>query len=259
MKNYKTIFKLTEDALRKHSFFTRKQFDEVYGEHKHYSKKRFTDKKIYQLLTMIVFFSGFKASTVEKKESIILGHFPDPNTVSKYSKTDFNRILKDENMIRNKAKIQACISNAKTMKKLSNEYGSFQKYLNSFKADKSFENLSRLKKTIQNQFSFLGDITVYHFLTDLGFSVIKPDRVLMRIFKRLGFIENDKQFLETVLHGRKFAESTGHPIRYIDIIFVKYGQLGKSEKFGIDDGICLELNPKCSACKLHKHCNYYTG
>jgi DNA-3-methyladenine glycosylase I len=107
---------------------------------------------------------------------------------------------------------------------------------------------------LQYKFNYLGNITVYHYLTDIGFNVLKPDRVILRVFERLGLIESRDQLLKTVIQGRKFAEATGLPIRYIDIVFVKYGQQGKSNYFGLDDGICLEKHPKCNICKLKKYC-----
>ena len=87
--------------------------------------------------------------------------------------------------------------------------------------------------------------------------MLKPDRVISRIFKRLGLIDDEEKILQTVEQGREFAKHTGYPIRYIDIIFVKLGQMGKSEMFGLEEGICLEKSPKCMICLLKEYCNYY--
>lgn len=100
----------------------------------------------------------------------------------------------------------------------------------------------RLRDELESIFYGLGKVTSFHFLIDIGKPVLKPDRVICRVFERLGLIENREQLLEAVLQGRKFAEATGYPIRYIDIVFVAYGQV-KSSEYGIDRGICLEENP----------------
>jgi DNA-3-methyladenine glycosylase I len=113
-----------------------------------------------------------------------------------------------------------------------------------------------LKEELEFKFDYLGGTTVFHFLTDLGFNVLKPDRVIARIFKRLGLIESEQQLLKTVIIGRKFASATELPIRYIDVIFVKYGQQGKSEEFGLSNGICLNHNPSCHICGLESFCKY---
>jgi len=113
-----------------------------------------------------------------------------------------------------------------------------------------------LKEELEYRFAGLGPITTYHVLTDIGLRVIKPDRVICRIFKRLGLIESEEQLLKTVIQGRKFADATGLPIRYIDIVFVSYGQV-QSQEFGLSRGICLEKNPLCSACGATAHCRYF--
>jgi DNA-3-methyladenine glycosylase I len=254
MEKYKDIFGKIENSLREQSTLSKTEFDKEFGRFKKFENKKRTDNEIFRLLTMIVFYSGFRSSTVEKKEKIILGHFPDYITVSKYSDKDFNNIISDTNMIRNKNKIRGCINNAVKFKSIVEKHGSFQNYLDSFNIDESFENLILLKESLCN-FSFIGETTVYHLLGDLGYNVIKPDRVILRIFKRLGLIENDER-LGTIIQGQKFSIETGYPIRYIDIIIVKYGQLGESIEFGLKNGICLEKNPNCDICDIQSYCNF---
>jgi DNA-3-methyladenine glycosylase I len=256
MIDFKSIFERAAISLRRHSSFTDADFDLKYGHYKTFEDKTRSDQEIYRLLVMIIFYSGFRASTVEACEHIILKHFPDYNIVSTYTEKEIKAILADQRMIRNQRKIKSCIKNARTFKIIVNEYGSFQAYLASFNAKDSFENLLLLKEEQEFKFQYLGGTTVYHFLTDLGFNVLKPDRVIARIFQRLGLIENEKQLLKAVIIGRKFASATGFPIRYIDVIFVKYGQQGKSEEFGLSNGICLNNNPSCHICGLETFCQY---
>jgi DNA-3-methyladenine glycosylase I len=160
-------------------------------------------------------------------------------------------------MIRNQAKIKACIKNAYVFQNLIQKYGSIQNYIEAFSPFSSFENMMILKDEIEHRFYRLGKVTVYHFLTDIGLPVLKPDRVICRIFERLGLIESRENIFEAVMQGRKFAEATGYPIRYIDIIFVAYGQV-RSKEFGIERGICLETNPSCHLCRAKDFCNYYS-
>lgn len=257
MINYKDIFEKAEKTLKKETWFSEAEFEQQYGLFKEFGNKKRTDQELFELLIMIIFYSGFRASTVESKVKIILAHFPDSKTVSKYSTNNLRTILADSKMIRNKRKINSCIANAKIFQDLVEKFVSFNNYLESFNANSSFENLILLKEELEYRFEYLGGTTVYHFLTDLGFNVIKPDRVILRIFKRLGLIESEKQLLKTVVHGRQFAKETGHPIRYVDIILVKYGQRGESEMFGLKNGICLEKNPNCKVCGLTNYCEYY--
>jgi len=77
------------------------------------------------------------------------------------------------------------------------------------------------------------------------------------IFERLGLIETRKQIYKAISQGKNFAEATGYPIRYIDIVFVAYGQ-DESIEFGIKKGICSETNPSCHLCGVTNFCNYYS-
>lgn len=141
------------------------------------------------------------------------------------------------------------------MQALIQEHGSFRSFLLSFGQLKALEDVLLLKETLEAKFGYLGGVTVYHFMTDVGLPVLKPDRVITRMFLRLGLIEDKRQLLKTVLHGQKFAAATGLPIRYIDIVFVLYGQ-ASATAYGITQGVCLD-SPRCSACSLRKvHCRY---
>jgi hypothetical protein len=92
-------------------------------------------------------------------------------------------------------------------------------------------------------------------MMDLGLNVMKPDRVVFRILFRLGLIDNEKDIDQVVEVGRRFAKETGEPIRYIDIIIVKYGQEGNEEGFGLlKGGICLGKKPRCHDCGVKQYC-----
>lgn len=117
-------------------------------------------------------------------------------------------------MIRNERKIRSVVASARTFREIVSEYGSFMNYLDSFNAAESDLNLLRLKEELENRFEYIGGITEYHLLTDLGFNVLKPDRVIARIFYRLGLIKSEKQLFDIVIQGRLFAKHTGMPIRY---------------------------------------------
>ncbi len=248
--NYIKIFNKVEQTLRQNSGLSDQQFADKYSNFRNLTFRNRTDNEYFDIIKLIIFYSGFKAETVTNKLDIINKHLPDYKTVSLFGDIELTAMLSDDEMIKNRSKILATITNAKTLKSLVEQYGSFQSYIDSFSPTVSFENLMLLKEELEFRFDYLGGITVYHFLTDIGLDVLKPDRVLVRIFQRLGLIESEKQLLKTVIQGRKFAAATGHSIRYIDIIFVTYGQQGQ-------EGICFTKNPKCNLCGLTEKCNYY--
>jgi DNA-3-methyladenine glycosylase I len=255
---YKTIFENVEKTLliEGSKNIPLEQVQERLNVFKQVEGRIFSDAEYYRILVDVIFYSGFLASTVNAKLDTIHKHFPDFESVSGYGEKEVDVILADESMIRNRRKIKACIENARLFKKIIRDHGSFQEYIESFNAKDSLEGFLSLKNELEGNFRGLGSITVYHFLTDTGFFVLKPDRVICRIFERLGLIENKKQIYQAVLQGRNFSKATGHPIRYIDIVFVAYGQV-KSNEFGIERGICMEDNPSCQLCGVQKYCAYY--
>lgn len=222
-------------------------FDQVAG-------AAFSDDEIFRKLVMVIFYSGFRAKTVTDKRNVILAHFPDIATVAAYGAPDISRITSDPSMIRNKRKIGACVENARALAELSRAHGSVQAYIEAFGASESFENLFLLKEELEAKLAFVGGVTVYHLMTDLGLPVLKPDRVICRLFARLGLLESERQLLKAVLLGRRLARLTDRSIRYVDRVLVAHGQVASPE-LGISTGICLN-KPRCSECSVRPTCLY---
>lgn len=243
----KTLYTETDNKSKLEAAF--KQFFKI-------KKKPRDDNEYFSKIVSVTFYSGFKAKTVDDKIADILAVFNDYKKVAKFNETKVLGILKNDKLIRHENKIRSTIFNANQIINIVNEYGSFNNYLKSFGNIDDDKNAFILAKDLIKRFKYLSTITVYHFLTDLGYNFLKPDRVLCRIFYRLGLVESDKDLMGVIYAGRKFAAATQHPIRYIDIAFVVYGQVEKKEAFGLSDGICLEKNPKCELCGMYKFCSY---
>lgn len=250
---YKDVFKKIEETLIQEGSreLSIEKIQEQLGQYKEITFNYRSDAEYYKLIVLVVFYSGFKAQTVTSKRNIILGHFSDWQNVANYTEEDVQRIMNDPQMISNENKIRACINNAQAINQIVNQFESVHQYINGFNPNDSAENLLLLKEDLESRFSYLGKITVYHFMTDIGLNVLKPDRVICRIFKRLGLIDNENQLLSTVLQGRKFQQHTGYSIRYIDIVLVAYGQVEFSD-LGIKKGICL-TQPRCEICPLRSN------
>ncbi len=153
----------------------------------------------------VIFYAGFRAETVSAKLSEIYRHLGDVRRVANFGEGDIEQILSDPKMIRNRRKVKACAQNARCFLKVVEEHGSFHSFVASFEPEVSFEGLFLLKEDIESRFSGIGEITTYHVLTDLGLPVLKPDRVIMRIFRRLGLVQNSRDLLRAVIHGRRFG------------------------------------------------------
>lgn len=80
----------------------------------------FGEAAIFERLTLEAFQSGLSWITVLRKRPAFLevfGNF-DPEYVSSFTVTDIDRLLQDERIIRNRAKIEATINNARTTRAL---------------------------------------------------------------------------------------------------------------------------------------------
>lgn len=254
--DFKDLFYKIEATLKKESSLSKEDFEKYWGRFKtDYNYKNDTDKDIFWKLVSVIFYSGMKAAIVTDKLPFIRNYLFDYTIVKDYSEIEIVNITGGPSIIRNKAKIKACIDNAKIFDSIINKYGSFAKYLESFGDLNETLTLERIKDNFI-RFSFLGKITAYHFMLDLGLKVWKPDRVIMRILFRLGLIDDIENIEKAVEVGKAIADQVGEPIRYIDIVFVKYGQQGEEEGFGLKTGICLEKNPRCEICGIKEYCNF---
>jgi len=259
MVDYKLLFSKFEESIKRNIFISETEFDERLKPYLGMDFRKMSDKDIFWVLVYVNFFSGIKAVTVEKKLSGIKSELYDYKKLYDLDENTKKIIIQK---IGFPNKCNYSYENARLFKKLLEEYGSFINYVASFgiqTLNPDISNINNLKEDLKKRFYGLGPRTVNHFLTDLGFNVLKPDRVICRIFYRLGLIDSVDNIEGAIQEGKKFEESTEKPIRYIDIIFVKFGQMGKSEQFGTKDGICLEKNPNCKICSAKELCKYYKG
>jgi DNA-3-methyladenine glycosylase I len=256
---YKQIFTKIEKTLHKESSLSQHDFDLEAQKFINLSYKNYSDEDIFWMIVGIVFYSGMRAKTVSEKLPALGKYLKDFRKVKDYSQEEINQILEDPNIIRYRRKIESCVANAKAFNTLLKEYGSFNSYLESFGPLTNETGIDNLRRDLRNRFDYLGRRTVNHFLMELGLNVLKPDRVICRIFSRLGLIDHEDAIVEAIEVGKNIANVTGYPIRYIDIIFVKYGQMDGDGKFGLKGGICVEKNPKCHVCGITEYCDYYSN
>ena len=118
----------------------------------------------------------------------------------------------------------------------------------------------RLRDDLIGRFGYLSRVTSLHFLMDIGAAVVKPDLTVMRMFYRLGIIEDEKPTEKNIRRvisvADGIAQDSGEPIRYVDIVFSSHAMMTITGD-GLNVGICLKNHPKCGECPVTKYCNYY--
>lgn len=143
------------------------------------------DKRLFEHLVLEGFQAGLSWITILKKREHFRAAFDDfdPHIVANYDEGKINELMRNEGIIRNRAKIESAISNAKAFLAVQREFGSFDKYIWGFVNHKpiinTFESIADLpastplSDTIAKDlkklgFKFVGTTTMYAMMQSIG-------------------------------------------------------------------------------------------
>ncbi|MCX6278871.1 MAG: DNA-3-methyladenine glycosylase I [Bacteroidetes bacterium] len=100
------------------------------------------DMKIFEFLVLDAFQAGLSWKTVLHKRENFRKAFNgfDPFMIAKYDENDFQRLMSDAGIIRNKAKINGTIQNARCFLEVQKDFGTFDKYIWQFTGGKTIAN-----------------------------------------------------------------------------------------------------------------------
>jgi DNA-3-methyladenine glycosylase I len=143
------------------------------------------DQKLFEFLVLDGMQSGLSWSIVLKKRESFQKAFDrfDPKKISKYSENEIERLLSDDEIIRNRRKIESAINNAKMFLDVKNDFGTFDSYVWSFVNYKTTKNRFRRWTDIpavskesssmsedmkKRGFTFVGPTVCYAFMQTVG-------------------------------------------------------------------------------------------
>jgi DNA-3-methyladenine glycosylase I len=108
------------------------------------------DQKLFEFLVLDGFQAGLSWWLILERREMFREAFDgfDPSKIAKYTSKDFDRLLKDPGVVKNRVKIAATITNAQQLLKIQKEFGSFNAFIWQFVHG----------KTIQNAFTDLSEI-----------------------------------------------------------------------------------------------------
>ena len=120
-----------------------------------------TDSEYLEQMTKAIFQAGFSWSVIRNKWINFRKAFDefDIEKVANYGLKDLERLINNRNIVRNRQKIGATVENARLMKKLIEQHGSFKIYLDSLEGD-----YYRKAEELTHQFGNLGRTGVFVFL-----------------------------------------------------------------------------------------------
>jgi DNA-3-methyladenine glycosylase I len=143
------------------------------------------DRRLFEKLCLEGFMSGLSWLTILRKRENFRKAFRgfDPEAIARFGARDAARLMSDAGIVRNRAKIDATINNARRYRELVKEFGSFAAYAWRFappprKTLIGREELMQVKfspealalsKDLQKRgWGFVGPTTVYSFMEAMG-------------------------------------------------------------------------------------------
>jgi DNA-3-methyladenine glycosylase I len=136
-----------------------------------YRNKRPTqDKEYFETLTRCIFQGGLNWTMIAKKWPHFIQAFDcfNINEVANYGIREQTLLLNNAKIIRNKQKIMATIYNAEEFKRIAEEHGSFQNWLDSLDKKNNYEYVV---KRLKSRFKRVGPSTAHIFLWSVGESI----------------------------------------------------------------------------------------
>jgi DNA-3-methyladenine glycosylase I len=143
------------------------------------------DRRLFEKLSLEGFMSGLSWLTILRKRENFRAAFAnfEPSAVARFTTRDVARLMRDEGIVRNRAKIEATINNARRFADLTDELGSFAAYAWRFEprprrrlldrdelmeVKYSPEAVAMSKDLRKRGWAFVGPTTVYSFMQAMG-------------------------------------------------------------------------------------------
>jgi endonuclease III len=207
------------------------------------STEDWTDKDYFETLTRTVF-SGIRNGIIEERWPATSNAFSnfDFHKVAEFDEEKVQELMENDRIIRHSGKIKATIFNAKKMVEIIGQYGSFKNYLNSFP---SVDSLIEKLQGYYDGFKGVGERNVFEFLKEIGFSTIKPDLQVRKVFLRLGLVGKKASIKDIIEIGKIMAEKAKERPCAVDWLLWRFG----SE-------VCVSKNPLCDKCSFNESCSY---
>jgi DNA-3-methyladenine glycosylase I len=135
----------------------------------HYGFPLDDDNKLFERLMFEINQAGLNWILILKKQNNFRKAFHNYSLekVAAYSDTDFERLMHDDGIIRNKLKIKAAVDNANAILRIKDEHGSFRRWLDNRSLE--MKDLDDWTKLFKKYFKFTGKEIVNEFLMSTGY------------------------------------------------------------------------------------------
>ena len=141
------------------------------------------DRHLFEHVILEIFQAGLSWLTVLKKRMDFRKEFADfaPESVARFNQDDIARLMENPQIIRNRAKIEAAVHNARAFLRISEEFNGFHSFLSKFRPDNpkiyrqegeipvsTPESEALAKELKRRGFKFIGPISAYAYMQGVG-------------------------------------------------------------------------------------------
>ena len=129
-------------------------------------RKPKSDQEYFEILCLCILQAGLRWSLIRKNWEIYREGFYGFD-INRLSNIQSSELIREPNVIKNIAKIEAIVYNAKKLQRINEEYGSFSNFLG------SLEELSdnELLELLTEKFKHIGRYTAEYYLHSVGYCV----------------------------------------------------------------------------------------
>jgi hypothetical protein len=246
-----------------------------------------SDQKFWKTACTKPFYAGHKASAVEARHDYMvdeyLGNRQELNSAAWNPGRDrFEAFLDDEDCFRHPDNLTTVIAAANSVTASMRNHPDttiIEHICRGIDDTNDIESLKVIHGRLNGLLKF-GEVTTFHLMTELGFHVVKPDRVVNRIAIQMGLIDRYKKGSRTYILNnpvsvtratnlgaipefnwalqaacRRIADEAGISMRLLDFMIVKLGQ-EPDDLNGFVRTICTETFPTCQLCEVKPMCTH---
>ena len=137
----------------------RSYHDKEWGVPKH------RDRDLFEFLVLEGAQAGLSWETILRKRAAYRKAFArfDPAKVARFGAREVTRLLRDEGIVRNRAKVRSAVSNARALLRVRDEFGTFDRYVWGFA-----DQVALSKDLRRRGFGFVGPTICESFMQAVG-------------------------------------------------------------------------------------------
>ena len=146
---------------------------------KEWGQPSYDDKYLFEMLILESFQAGLSWECILNKREAFRKAFDnfDIEKISNYNNEKIGKLLKNQNIIRNKLKINAAVNNSEIFKKIQNEYQTFSNYIWHFTGNEIVYEINKTSSELSDVISkdlkkrgmkFVGTTIIYSYLQAIG-------------------------------------------------------------------------------------------